>query len=74
MKLELNLPEIDSREFDGIRVTSYWDKTLDQIHIIVDDFANDTQLIHSGIPKSDYREAFDHPFAYKKTEAVTLVS
>lgn len=61
------LREIDERRSDNIRVTLYWDDEGDTLTVEVEDYRDPgCDITISGVPTADRREAFLHPYAYKR--------
>jgi hypothetical protein len=67
------LHELDERTADNLRVTLYWDDRNDTLTVEVEDF-KDPEREHAltGIPPADAKLAFEHPFGYPPTIAVSV--
>jgi len=67
------LRELDERTADNLRVTLYWDDGNDTLTVEVEDFS-DPERGHAltGIPPADAKLAFEHPFGYQPTLAVSV--
>ena len=59
------LRELNERMADNLLVTLYWDDHDDTVTVAVEDFRSpggEHALV--GIPPTDAKLAFEHPFAY----------
>jgi hypothetical protein len=67
------LREINERTSDKMRVTLYWQDDDDTMTVEVEDWKDSgNDLTLTGIPKADWKQAFEHPFGYSsKREKVT---
>jgi hypothetical protein len=67
------LREIDERTRDNLRVTLYWQDDDDTLVVEVEDFTNpEREHALIGIPPTDARSAFEHPFAYRASALSAL--
>jgi len=67
------LRELDERTADNLRVTLYWDDGNDTLTVEVEDFQNpERDHAFTGIPPADAKLAFEHPFGYQPTLAVSV--
>ncbi|HUO71183.1 MAG TPA: hypothetical protein VMU39_10425 [Solirubrobacteraceae bacterium] len=60
------LRELDERTADNLRVTLYWQDEDNTLVVGVEDFNNPTGgHALTGIPPTDAKLAFEHPFGYR---------
>jgi hypothetical protein len=67
--------EIDVRTTDGgnIAVSWWWDQDTDTHRIVADDKRLLRGVRHVGVPASEAKWAFMHPFAYELPRELTSV-
>jgi hypothetical protein len=63
----VNLPvELDSRSFDGIEATLYWNQGTKETWVLVIDSKSGEQFIVDTPERVNPMEVFYHPYAYRK--------
>ena len=64
MNTPTTLHELNTRRFDGIEVTMFWDSSTDQVTVAVNDAKGGDSFEIQVLPGESANDVFHHPFAY----------
>ena len=64
---ELAIRELDHRQSDGIDVRLLWNSRTNRVSLAVEDERSGETFV-LDVPGAEAREAFEHPYAYIRSE------